>query len=208
MLAQIDFLSGPARPHRRRRRYQTGIRIKSAQRIGLPALGAVGVEQQDRENPRERDCRRPRSLAGHRRRQLDLEQDLGNPPAMRAVRRRENPSCRRNFLICCGADRTRQAAATFGIANPEQRAGARRFQHHLVAAPPQIGEPRQHDHFGSRRALALAANNPATCGSMTTWSLSPARPSASGIPTDRAGPVAGPADRFPCRPRCRPTQTS
>ena len=34
------------------------------------------------------------------------------------------------------------------IANPEQRTGARRFQHHLVAAPSQISEPRQHDRFG------------------------------------------------------------
>ncbi len=32
-----------------------------------------------------------------------------------------------------------------GIANPKQRAGARRFQHHLVAAPAQIGKARQHD---------------------------------------------------------------
>ena len=35
-----------------------------------------------------------------------------------------------------------------GIANPEQRAGARRFQHHLVPAPAQIGKPRQHDRVG------------------------------------------------------------
>ena len=34
------------------------------------------------------------------------------------------------------------------IANPEQRAGARRFQHHLVAAPPHICEPRQDENVG------------------------------------------------------------
>ncbi len=34
------------------------------------------------------------------------------------------------------------------IADFEQRAGARRFQHHLVAAPSQICEPRQHDNVG------------------------------------------------------------
>jgi hypothetical protein len=34
------------------------------------------------------------------------------------------------------------------IANPEQGAGARRFQDHLVAAPSHIGEPRQHENVG------------------------------------------------------------
>src|SRR3954465_4714619 len=32
-----------------------------------------------------------------------------------------------------------------GVANSKQRAGARRFQHHLVAAPMQISKARQHD---------------------------------------------------------------
>src|SRR6478672_10087935 len=32
-----------------------------------------------------------------------------------------------------------------GIADSKQRAGARRFQHHFVAAPAQIGKARQHD---------------------------------------------------------------
>ena len=34
------------------------------------------------------------------------------------------------------------------IANPKQRAGTRRFQHHLIAASSQIGEARQHDGVG------------------------------------------------------------
>ncbi len=34
------------------------------------------------------------------------------------------------------------------IANSEQRAGARQFQHHLVAAPSHIREPRQNEAVG------------------------------------------------------------
>ena len=39
------FLSGPARPHRRQRRHDTGIGIEPAQRIGVPAFRAARVEQ-------------------------------------------------------------------------------------------------------------------------------------------------------------------
>ena len=45
-LAQIDFLSGPAWPHRRRRRYRARIGINSAERIGVPAFAAARVEQE------------------------------------------------------------------------------------------------------------------------------------------------------------------
>ena len=41
-----------------------------------------------------------------------------------------------------------QRRGNFGIANPEQRAGSRRFQDHLVAAPAQISEPRQGENVG------------------------------------------------------------
>src|SRR5580704_2783062 len=44
-LAQIDFLSGPAGPHGRQRRNDAGIRINSAQRVGVPAFRAARVEQ-------------------------------------------------------------------------------------------------------------------------------------------------------------------
>src|SRR5450631_2639099 len=45
-LLQIDFLAGPARSHRRKRSYRAGMGIKPAQRVGLSALRAVGVEQE------------------------------------------------------------------------------------------------------------------------------------------------------------------
>ncbi len=41
-----------------------------------------------------------------------------------------------------------QHRCNFRIANPEQRAGARRFQHHVIAAPPHIREPRQGERVG------------------------------------------------------------
>ena len=44
-----------------------------------------------------------------------------------------------------------KAAAIFGSQISEQRAGARRFQNHLVGAPSHIGEPRQHENV---RAIA------------------------------------------------------
>src|SRR5205823_9712533 len=44
-LAQIDFFSRPAGPHRRQRRNGAGMGIYSAQRIGMPAFRAARVEQ-------------------------------------------------------------------------------------------------------------------------------------------------------------------
>ena len=47
------------------------------------------------------------------------------------------------------------------IANLEQRAGARRFQHHLVAAPPHVREPRQDENVGIaelRRSRPIIGN--------------------------------------------------
>ena len=47
------------------------------------------------------------------------------------------------------------------IANPEQRSGARRFQHHRVAAPPHVGETRQDENLGiaERRRLRPIVGN-------------------------------------------------
>ena len=44
-LAQIDCLSRPARPNGGQRGNDAGMRIGSAQRIGVPAFGAARVEQ-------------------------------------------------------------------------------------------------------------------------------------------------------------------
>ena len=47
------------------------------------------------------------------------------------------------------------------IADPEQRARARRFQHHLVAAPSHVGKPRQDEDVGiaePRRCRPVVGN--------------------------------------------------
>src|SRR5579862_4490473 len=47
-----------------------------------------------------------------------------------------------------GFSKYRHGGRNFRIANLEQRAGARRFQHHVVAAPPHVREPRQDENVG------------------------------------------------------------
>ena len=75
-LAQIDFLSGPARPHRRQRRYDAHIGISSAQRVGVPALRAARVEQKIVKVPKNEVVvalgRPEAAVAGS----IDLEKDL------------------------------------------------------------------------------------------------------------------------------------
>ena len=46
------------------------------------------------------------------------------------------------------------------IANPEQGAGARRFEDHVVGAPPQIGEAREERACRCHAVAQCAANNP------------------------------------------------
>ncbi len=145
--AQIDFLSGPARPHRRQRRDDVRHRDKrrpAGWRAGLPCC-ARGTG--DRESPTVRGRRRPRPAAGRCRRRVDLEQDLAIhqqgeefepgktvlPPQLFDLLRRGEPG---------------QRGRDLRIADLEQGAGARRFQHHLVAAPSHIREPRQDERVG------------------------------------------------------------
>src|SRR2546430_1608673 len=75
-LAQIDFFSGPAGPHRRQRRNDAGIRINSAQRVGVPAFRAARVEQKIVKVPKNEVAvtlgRSNASFAGN----VDLENDL------------------------------------------------------------------------------------------------------------------------------------
>src|ERR1700752_3779457 len=73
-LAQIDFFSGPAGPHRRQRRNDAGMRINSAQRVGVPAFRAARVEQKIVKIPKNEiviTLGRPKAAAG-----VDLEKDL------------------------------------------------------------------------------------------------------------------------------------
>ena len=63
--------------------------------------------------------------------------------------------------MLCGVASIARKESELGIADPEQRGGARRFQDHLVAAPAQIGKPRQHDQIGAaeRRHLRPVIGN-------------------------------------------------
>ena len=101
-----------------------------------------------RGNPRARDCRRLRRRAGRRCCAATLNRipQSSNSASSSAPGK---PSCRRSLLSCCGVASCGQRRRDLWVANPEQRAGARQFQDHIVAAPPQIGEPRQRDPLGS-----------------------------------------------------------
>ena len=121
--------------------------IKPAQRVGLSAFGAARMEQKIVKIPENEvvvALGRPEAVVAG---SVDLEQDL-------AIHQQgEQLDPRKAVLPPQPADFLRRRQCGEGgrdlrIANSEQRAGARRFQDHLIAAPPQIGEPRQHDHFG------------------------------------------------------------
>ena len=117
------------------------MRIDPAERIGLPPLRGVGVEQKVVKVPHHEVVvafGRPQAFACAG---VELEQDLA------IEEKRQNLGARKTLLLPEPADFLRRRQQNEGgrylrVANPKQRAGARRFQHHLLAAPPQIGEPR------------------------------------------------------------------
>ncbi len=123
--------------------------IKSPKRIGLPAFRAVGVKQKIVKIPEHEvfvTLVRPAAIAAGG---VELEKDL----AVHQQSEQFQPG--KACLPSQPADLLRRGqhgdrARDLWIANPEQRAGARRFQHQVVAAPPQIGESRQHDRIGVR----------------------------------------------------------
>ena len=120
----------------------SGIWIKSAQRVGVPAFRAARVEKKIMKIPKNEIVRHPRPVGGHCRQRLDLEKDL-------AINQQgEKLNARKTVLPTELFDVLRrrqhgQGGRNLRIADFEQRAGARRFQHHLVAAPSHVGEPRQ-----------------------------------------------------------------
>jgi hypothetical protein len=140
--AQIDFLSRPARPHCRRRSHDARIRIGSAGGVGVPTLHAARVEQKIVEIPEHEAVvalGRPQAAVGGR---IDVEKDL-------AVHQQGNKlDPEKTVLPTELSDLLRRRQQGDGgrnlrIADPEQGAGARRFEDHFVAASPQIREPRQ-----------------------------------------------------------------
>ena len=146
-LRKIDLLAGPAGPHRRQRRNDAGKGIDAAERIGVPAFRAARVEEKIVKVPKDEvvvALRRPQPVAGG----VDLEKDLA------IQQQSEKLDAGKSFLPAQLLDLLRrrqhgQSSGDLRIADLEQGAGARRFEHHLVAAPSHIGEARQHERSAS-----------------------------------------------------------
>ena len=85
----------------------------------------------------------------------DPETASRNPVTVQSARRPENhpaaAACRASAVSLV----TASAAATFGSQILNNAPGAGRFQDHIVAAPPQIGEPRQRDPLGAAELCDL-----------------------------------------------------
>ena len=146
-LAQIDFLAGPAGPHRRQRSNHAGIWIKSAQRVGLTTCRAAGVEQEIVKVPKNEivvTFGPPQAIVASG---VDLEKDLAIHQQGKKLDPRKTVLPTQPFDLL----RCRQhgdGGGNLRIAKLEQRGGARRFQDHRVAAPPQVREPRQDESVG------------------------------------------------------------
>ena len=91
---------------------------------------------------------------------VDLEKDLAIHQQGEKLESRKTVLPAELFdLLRCGQHG--EGGRNLRIADPEQRAGARRFQHHLVAAPPHIREPRQDENIGIaelRRSRPIVGN--------------------------------------------------
>ena len=172
----------------------------------MPAFGAARVEQKIVKIPENEvvvALGRPEAfVAGG----VDLEEDL----AIDEQSEKLDPG--KTVLPAEPFDLLRRGQRGHGgrdlrIANPEQRAGARRFQNHLVAAPPQVCEPRQDENVGiaERRRLRPIIGNLRLDDDLVL-AVSPI--ARGGTPTDRAWPTAGRGDESPCRCRCRRVQTN
>src|SRR5258708_39832821 len=114
--------------------------IKLAKRIGLPALCAAGMEKKILKVPEHEIVvafAGPEVVAAPG---VDLEKHLAVHQQCEKIDSRKTvlpPKPTDFFRFGKRGDRARN----FGIANPKQRAGARRFQNHLIAAPSQIRKP-------------------------------------------------------------------
>src|SRR5580704_7005616 len=155
-LAQIDFLSGPARPHRWQRRNGAGIGINSTQRVGMLAFRAARVEQKIVEVPKNEAVVTLgwplATIVGS----IDREKDLAiHQQGEKLDTRKAVLSTELFNRLWCSQQS--QGCGNLGIANSEQCAGARRFQNELVAAPAHIGEPRQHENV---RTIELRRSRP------------------------------------------------
>ena len=91
---------------------------------------------------------------------VDLEKDLAiHQQGEKLDPRKIGPPTEPSDLLGCS--QYGDGGRNLRIANSEQRAGARRFQHHLVAAPSHVREPRQDENVGIaelRRSRPIIGN--------------------------------------------------
>src|SRR6201987_6558637 len=78
---------------------------------------------------------------------VDLEKDLAIHQQSEKLEPR-NPILPTELFDLLGSREQGDGGRNLWIADFEQRARSRRFQHHLVAAPSYVREPRQDDHVG------------------------------------------------------------
>ena len=155
--AQIQLPSRPGRPYRRRRSDDADIRIKSANRVGVPAFGAARVEQKIVKIPDDEVVVAFGGAEDFVAGRVDLEEDLAVDEQSekldpRKIRAAAEP------LDLLRRGQARQGGGDLRIAYLEQRAGARGFQNHRIGAPPQIREPRQDENVIAAKRAAFAAN--------------------------------------------------
>ncbi|MGY4568812.1 sRNA-binding carbon storage regulator CsrA [Bradyrhizobium sp. USDA 3256] len=117
---------------------------RAANWIGMPALRAPRVKHEIVEIPENEIAVafiHPKAVAVFR---IELDQHLAVEQQSEQIEV-QGGRVAAKLADLLGLRQGREGGSDGGIANPEQRPGARRFQHHLVAAPAQIGEARQHD---------------------------------------------------------------
>ena len=158
---EVDLPPGPGGPHRRQRRHHGGIGISPTHRISMPAFGRARVEQEIVKVPQHEVAVSLGRAQIARLRGIDREEDaaIGEQREQRVAQAAILPAERLDRLR---RGEPRDAGRDLRVANPKQRTGARRFEHEVVGTPPQVGEARQHQHVGLRRAPAAAANSRAS----------------------------------------------
>jgi hypothetical protein len=139
-LAQINPLSRPSGAQGRQWRNHSDIRIGSAQRIGVPTFRAARVEEEVVKVPKNEAviafAQSKLTFAGS----ADLEEDLAIEEQGEKLDSWKTLLPTQPFDLLRGREHG-DGGRNLRIANSEERAGARRFQNHVCAAPSHVREP-------------------------------------------------------------------
>ena len=159
-VAELNLLSRPLGTHCRQRGNEPRIGINSTERVGVPALRAARVEQEIVKVPQNEAVVALANSQAIIPRRVDLEND----PAIHQQGEQFVP--RKIVLLTellhrLRCRQQREGNCNFRIANPKQRASQRRFQNHVVAAPPHVSKSRQSEHVSTvqlRHARPIVGN--------------------------------------------------